>query len=109
MSAFEETQMTGNHGRAAVLEEDRRTNSRAKFLKHIRIRHVDSSQADEVGTMIDLSRDGLYFTAKSSHYEAGMQLRVTLPGSGSECTCEVVRIERLKNGRLGIGVRILGW
>ena len=109
MSTFEEAQMIEKGGRPGVLEEDRRSNSRDKFLKHMRIRHLDSSYADEVGTMIDLSRDGLYFTARSKHYEAGMQLRVTLPGSGSECTCEVVRIERLKNGRLGIGVRILGW
>ena len=109
MSTSEKAQTIENVGKAGLLDENRRTNSRAKFLKHIRIRHLDSAHADEVGTMIDLSRDGLYFTTRSNHFQAGMELRVTLPGTGAECSCEVVRIEQLQNGRLGIGARILGW
>ena len=38
-----------------------------------------------------------------------MKLRLTLPYSGSECTGEVVHIQQLENGRLGVGVRILSW
>jgi hypothetical protein len=106
-----------------LTDEDRRCNDRAKFMKPIRIRRQNSSPAgslagfstgadtesgsEELGTMIDLSRDGLYVTARSHDYPLGTQLRLQLPSTGSEWTCEVVRTEVLPNGSLGMGVRIL--
>jgi hypothetical protein len=100
---------------AVVTDEDRRSNDRAKFMKPIRICRqgpsVNGSGAvsgsEEVGTMIDLSRDGLYVTARSHDYPLGTQLRLQLPSTGSEWTCEVVRTEVLPNGSLGMGVRII--
>lgn len=94
---------------AALLPEDRRFNKRTRVLKNIRILHVDPSNYEEIGTMVDISRDGLYFIARSDYFQVGMELRLILPTSGSECKCEVVRTERLPNGRKGVGVRILGW
>jgi hypothetical protein len=104
---------------ALLTDEDRRSNDRAKFMKPIRIRRQKSSPAgsptgagtesgsEELGTMIDLSRDGLYVTARSHVYPLGTQLRLQLPSTGSEWTCEVVRTEVLPNGSLGMGVRII--
>jgi hypothetical protein len=108
---------------AALADEDRRSNDRAKFMKPIRIRRQNPSPAgsptgtpagagiesgsEELGTMIDLSRDGLYVTARSHDYPLGTQLRLQLPSTGSEWTCEVVRTEVLPNGSLGMGVRII--
>jgi hypothetical protein len=101
---------------AAVLtDEDRRSNDRAKFMKAIRICRQGPSgngsgtgpSSEEVGTMIDLSRDGLYVTARSHDYPLGTQLLLQLPSTGSEWTCEVVRTEVLPNGSLGMGVRII--
>jgi hypothetical protein len=109
MNSHETSATLENVAGAAPLPEDRRFNTRTKFLKNIRIRHVDPSNYEEMGTMVDLSRDGLYFIARSDYFQKGMELRLTLPHTGSECTCEVMRTERLPNGRKGVGVRILGW
>jgi hypothetical protein len=107
MNWFERSAPLGTSSGALETEEDRRCNERNKFLKPIHIRHVDPPHSQREGTMMDLSRDGLYFTVRSPHYEVGMQLHLTLPHSGSEWTCEVVRTERLPNGGQGVGVRIL--
>jgi hypothetical protein len=109
MSLHKESHKLEDVASVAVQEEDRRLNSRAKFLKPLRIRHADNGIGESVGTMIDLSREGLYFTTQSSEYQVGMLLQMTLPNSGSECSGEVVRIEPLPQGRSGIGVRIFAW
>jgi len=108
MSSVEKALTFEEIARTALLGEDRRFNTRVKVLKPVRIRHVDSSH-EEAGTVTNLSRDGLNFTARSNHYQVGMELRLTLPYAGSECACEVVRIQQLENGRVGVGVRILNW
>jgi hypothetical protein len=90
-------------------DDDRRWDSRKKVLKRVRIRRIDNAQEEEVGTLIDLSREGLYFTARSHQYQPGMELRLIFPDAASACSCEVVRTEQLANGHLGIGARILGW
>jgi hypothetical protein len=88
---------------------DRRCDVRTKVSKHIRIRHLSEQRAEEQGMLIDLSRDGLCFTSRFRHYRVGMELQVMFPESRSACSVEVVRTERLPNGRLEIGVRILEW
>jgi hypothetical protein len=109
MSLHKESHKPEEVPSVAVHDEDRRLNSRAKFLKPLRVRRADPGIAESVGTMTDLSREGLYFTTQSSEYQVGMLLQMTLPDTGSECSGEVVRIEPLPRGRSGIGVRILAW
>ncbi len=109
MSSVGKTLTLEEAAQAALLVEERRCNARLKIVRPVRIRHLDSSHEEEVGTMTNLSRDGLNFIARSNHYQVGMELRLTLPYAGSECTCEVVRVQKLENGRLGIGVRIRSW
>ncbi len=110
LMSSEEKPLKGNDAaRAMLLAEERRSGTRVRILKHVRIRHLDSSHPEELGTITNLSRDGLNFIARSNHFQIGMELRLTLPYTGSECTCEVMRIQHLENGRLGIGVRILTW
>jgi hypothetical protein len=91
---------------------DRRNDSRLRVLKQIRICQLDATgkakEDEDVGTLIDLSRDGLFFTSQSHHYQIGMELQFTFPQTSSECGGEVVRMERRPNGHLGVGVRILG-
>jgi hypothetical protein len=63
--------------------------------------------------MLNRSNNSIYFTTWTEHYHLGMQLRVTFPYTStvdlysSERGAEVVRIDRLTDGRLGIAVRIL--
>ncbi len=109
MSSFAKALTLEEFANAALLAEDRRSNARVKCMKPIRIRHLDPPHDEEVGTMTNLSRDGFYFIARSHHYQVGKELRLSFPKTGSECTCEVARIEQLPNGRRGIGVRILRW
>jgi hypothetical protein len=93
----------------AVTAEERRLNDRTKFLKRIRVRAACTTQQEEPATLIDLSRTGLYFTTQSTDYHVGMEVSLAMPDTGSQCTCEVVRVERLPNGRSGVGARILTW
>jgi hypothetical protein len=92
---------------AVDLAEDLRCNERAKFRKNVSISPVGSSLTF-TATLIDLSRDGLYFTTRSQRFDVGAQLRVTLPNS-SECICEVVRVEELPSAGIGVGLRIVSW
>jgi PilZ domain-containing protein len=108
MSSTEKTLTVEEVGQTAPLFEERRSNARLKILKSVRIRHLDSSH-EEVGTITNLSRDGINFIVRSRHYQIGMDLRLTLPYAGSECTGQVVRIQQLENGRWAIGARILSW
>jgi len=87
--------------------EDLRCNERAKFRKNISISPLGSS-LNYTGTLIDISRDGLYFTTRAQRFEVGAHLRVILPNS-SECVCEVVRTEELPGAGIGVGLRIVSW
>jgi hypothetical protein len=106
MALFEEGLPAGSSA-AQAEEDDRRFNGRNKFLAEVQIRSMDPPHRECVATMRDLSRDGMYFVVRSHNYEIGARLRLTLPRSGSEWTCEVVRTETLPNGGQGVGVRIL--
>jgi hypothetical protein len=110
MSAFEKALvLEPNAGQIVLNDDDRRSNDRAKLLKQICIRAAGVPNAEETGTLIDLSRDGLYFTGSSADYRVGMEVCLTLPHSGAQCTCEIVRIEQLPQGRFGFGARITAW
>jgi PilZ domain len=107
MGLTQSTLLIQEQGGTTEAEEDRRSNDRARFINHVRITRQNSSNGEEVGTMIDLSRDGLYFAARSHDYPIGTVLCVNLLSTGAEWLCEVVRTELLPNGSLGVGVRII--
>jgi hypothetical protein len=61
---------------------------------------------------LNVSRSGLYFATTTGHYFPGMELYVTRnfrPGDpmNLEEMGEVVRVEKLKNGKSGVAIRIL--
>jgi hypothetical protein len=93
---------------AAELNEERRSEARLRVVTTIGIRHLEDS-ATEKATLIDLSRDGLCFTVRSNAFQVGMELGIVLPRADSESIGEVVRTQRLPNGRLAVGVRIRSW
>jgi hypothetical protein len=90
---------------------DRRGDDRTRILKPIRVRRMDAieNEADQPGTLIDFSREGMLLATPSHDFKVGMVLRLIFPESSSECTCEVVRAEKLPNGHMAVGLRILGW
>jgi hypothetical protein len=97
---------------APVVEKDRRAERRVKISRLTLVRPSDPKYKEQVHTTLNASRDGLYFTTGAKHYYIGMRLRVT-SGYAPNDPCnsvsfgEVVRIERLKDSRFGIAVRIL--
>jgi hypothetical protein len=92
-----------------VVDDDRRDDNRVKVLKQARITGLDGASWDELATVVDLTREGLYFTVRSSRIGVGTELCLTFPDTGSQCTCVTVRVEQLPDGRQGVGARILGW
>ncbi len=96
-----------------VPQKEKRRKPRAKISKPVRARPVDPSRAQEVQPTLNASRDGLYFTTSAAHYYAGMHSRITFPyvspvdNRNLEQLPDVVRVDRLEDGRFGIAVRIL--
>ena len=91
---------------------DRRRNRRAKVSMPVLCRPADPKYDEEVRTTSNASRDGLYFTTWADHYYIGMHIDATFPyASVDPCRVEyvgeVVRIERLKDGRFGVAIRFL--
>jgi hypothetical protein len=89
---------------SSVTEDERRDNDRNRFQVPVVIRHIDGSGVERAGLTQDLSRDGLYIMVRATGYSVGMQLRLTMPETQSEWTCQVVRVEDLPNGGQGIAV-----
>jgi hypothetical protein len=94
-----------------VAETDRRREPRTRIARPVYVQPGDpnAERFEEVRTMTDFSRNGLYFITQRESYREGMQLRVT-PAFGCfnlEYVGEVVRIERLPFGEYGIAVRLL--
>jgi hypothetical protein len=95
----------------AVAERERRGARRVKISRPMLARPSDRRYNEEVQSSVNASRDGLYFTTRANHYHVRMRLGVTLgyaPNDpcNSESFGEVVRIDRLKDGRFGIAVQI---
>lgn len=93
------------------MEKDRRREARTYFPRPVYVRLVepDGKVFEEVRTMGDFSRDGLYFLTEQSCYTAGMELHV-IPAFGTlnlEYVAEVVRVERTSAGEYGVAVRLL--
>jgi hypothetical protein len=97
----------------AVATKERRRTRRTKIARPMLARPVDpkNKKKEEVQSSVNSSRDGLYFATEATHYYVGMHLNVTLGYSPNDpCNYqslgEVVRIDRLEDGRFGIAVKI---
>jgi PilZ domain len=94
------------------MEKDRRREPRTRGARPVYVRPADPNckPFEEVRTMRDFSRDGLYFLTELSCYSKGMRLHV-IPAFGSlnlEYVAEVVRVERTPSGEYGVALRLLG-
>jgi hypothetical protein len=93
------------------MEEDRRREPRTRSAHPVYVRSADPNgqQFEEVRTMRDFSREGLYFLTEQSCYITGMQLLV-IPAIGTlnlEYVAEVVRVERSSTGEYGVALLLL--
>jgi hypothetical protein len=94
--------------------QDARTRKRLKVSLPVHVRPFDARFADieDVGQVVDFTRDGLYFKTKMRHYFVGMRLIVTFPfgekvSAHRKFLASIVRLEQLENNGRGIAVRFL--
>jgi len=113
-----ETAPTVSSGEASApicaLDRDARRRNRLKVSLPLHVRPFDARFIDieDVGEVVDFTRDGLYFLSCMPHYHTGMRLIVTFP-YGERASAhrrflgEVVRLEDRNDETRGVAVRFL--
>lgn len=94
---------------------ERRSTRRCKITQLMRIRPSDPERDnfEDLRGSMSVSRTGVYFQTSEANYELGMRLFVTMPYSqgamamSHEYLAEVVRVEPMSNGMIGIGFKML--
>jgi hypothetical protein len=91
---------------------ERRQTQRESRSEAFLICPCDPQYPEEVCTTLNVSRTGLYFATSTEHYFPGMNVIVTLDfcldePMGREYIGDVVRLERLEDGKWGVAIRIL--
>ena len=111
--------MTKTTGNASIpgktSQAERRGSRRCKINQLMRIRPSDPEKEhfEDLRGTTSVSRSGVSFQTSETSYEIGMRLFVTMPYSkdpsatNREYLGEVVRLEALKNGLTGVGVKLL--
>lgn len=96
------------------MEHDARHRKRLKIALPVHARPFDARyvEIEDVGEVIDFTRDGLYFRTAMPHYFVGMRLIVTFPYGDKVSThrrmiATVVRIDCLDGSTHGVAVRVL--
>jgi hypothetical protein len=94
--------------------KDDRRRERLKVRLPLQVRPFDARFIDieDVGEVVDFTRDGLYFVTCMPHYLLGMRLIITFPFGAKASTHHrflgsVVRLEDRPDGTRGIAVRFL--
>jgi hypothetical protein len=94
---------------------ERRSTRRCKITQLMRIRPSDPERDnfEDLRGSMSVSRTGVYFQTSEANYELGMRLFVTMPytqgamAMSHEYLAEVVRVEPMSNGMIGIGFKML--
>src|ERR1700744_2764177 len=94
---------------------ERRSNRRCKITQLMRTRPSDPERDnfEDLRGSMSVSRTGVYFQTSEGAYELGMRLFVTMPftegamSMSHEYLAEVVRVEPMANGMIGIGFKYL--
>jgi hypothetical protein len=94
---------------------ERRSTRRCKITQLMRIRPSDPERDnfEDLRGSMSVSRTGVYFQTSETMYEIGMRLFVTMPytqgamSMSHEYLAEVVRVEPMSNGMIGIGFKFL--
>jgi hypothetical protein len=92
--------------------KENRLTPRENLSEPVLVRPCDSQYPEEICTSVNVSRSGLYLITASDHYFIGMNVVVTLNFGPDdplhhEQIGDVVRMERVADGKWGIAIRIL--
>lgn len=93
---------------------DNRRNRRAKIAKPVRVRPSEprDDHFEDLPISVNASKEGIYFTTRLHSYYPGMRVFVTFPYSSPhdpmncEYVAQVVRVEKLENGKSGVAVHL---
>lgn len=93
---------------------DNRASRRAKNARPVRVRPSEprDDHFEDVPTSVNASKEGLYFVSRLHSYYPGMRVFVTFPYSSPHdpMNCEyvgqVLRVEKLENGKTGVAVHL---
>jgi PilZ domain len=91
-----------------------RRSRRAKIAKPLRVRPSEprDDHFEDLPVSINASKEGIYFHTRRNNYYKGMRVFVTFPFTSAhdpmncEYVAEVVRVEKLANGRFGIALHL---
>jgi CheY-like chemotaxis protein len=93
---------------------ERRRRRRAKITAQVHVSVVNASQPfEEICKSVDVSRDGLLFTAARAGYSKGQRLDVTFPYSNAAAalnqaqSAEIVRVTENGGGQYSVAVQFL--
>ncbi len=113
ISTVEEKAKTGAASAGAKTPEvDRRRRRRAKISAQVHVKAVNSPEPfEEICMSVDVSRDGLLFTASRSGYWKGQQLAVVFPYSTAAAAlntaqiADIVRVSERPGGKFQVAVQ----
>jgi len=89
-----------------------RLTPRENLSEPVRVRPCDSQYPEEICTSTNVSRTGLYLVTSAEHYFIGMNVILTLNFGPDdpmhrEQIGDVVRVDKLVDGKWGVAIRIL--
>jgi CheY-like chemotaxis protein len=113
ISAVEEKAKAGAASAGSKAPEvDRRRRRRAKISAQVHVKAVNSPEPfEEICMSVDVSRDGLLFTASRAGYWKGQQLDVVFPYSSAAAalntaqTADIVRVSEQPGGKFQVAVQ----
>lgn len=93
---------------------DKRVSRRAKIARPVRVRPSEprDDHFEDLPISVNASRSGIYFTTRLHSYYPGMRVFVTFPYTSPhdpmncEYVAQVVRVEKLENGKTGVAVHL---
>jgi hypothetical protein len=93
---------------------DKRVSRRAKIARPVRVRPSEprDDHFDDQPISVNVSKSGIYFVTRQKSYYPGMRVFVTFPYSSPhdpmncEYVAQVVRVEKLENGKTGVAVHL---
>jgi hypothetical protein len=93
----------------------KRRSRRAKMARTLRVRPSEprDDHFEDLSVSVNASREGIFFTTRRETYYPGMRVFVTFPYSSPhdpmncEYVAQVVRVEKLPNGKFGVAVNLL--
>jgi hypothetical protein len=101
-----------NAAQKAPRDGRRRKRLQVSLPLHVRPFDVRFAEIEDVGQVLDFTRDGLFFVTSMPHYFVGMRLIVTFPygdnlSAHRKFLATIVRLEDRGNNTRGIAVRFL--